>query len=61
MNKTEKYKYQNDFNKLNYDRLNIQVQKGKKEVITNHYKSKGFKSLNEYINFLIAEDMKASQ
>lgn len=61
MNKTEKYKYQNDFNKLNYDRLNIQVQKGQKEVITNHYKSKGFKSLNEYVNFLIAEDMKASQ
>lgn len=59
MNRTEKYKYQNDFNKLNYDRLNIQVAKGQKEVITDHYKSKGYKSLNEYVNTLIRRDMES--
>lgn len=51
--------YQNNFNKEHYDRLNIQVPKGQKAVITEHYKAHGFKSLNEYVNYLIREDMKS--
>ena len=50
-------KYINDFVKQNYDRLNIQVPKGKKAVIEVHWKAKGYKSLNAYINDLIDKDM----
>ena len=55
----DKVKYNNEFNKQAYDRLNIQVTKGKKSVIEAHYKAKGYKSLNSYINALIDADMKA--
>ncbi len=54
----DKVKYNNEFNKEKYDRLNIQVPKGQKEIITEHWKSKGYKSLNSYINNLIAKDMR---
>lgn len=50
-------KYANDFAKQNYDRLNIQVPKGQKILIETHWKSKGYKSLNAYINELIRKDM----
>lgn len=50
-------KYKNDFTKQNYDRLNIQVPKGRKAVIEQHWKAKGYKSLNAYVNDLISKDM----
>lgn len=50
-------KYKNDFTKQNYDRLNIQVPKGRKVVIEQHWKAKGYKSLNAYVNDLINKDM----
>ena len=50
-------KYINDFAKANYDRLIVQVSKGQKSVIEQHWKSKGYKSLNSYINTLIKRDM----
>ena len=53
-------KYANDFAKEKYDRLNIQVAKGQKAVIESHWKAKGYKSLNSYVNDLIARDMTAS-
>ena len=40
-----------------YDRITILVAKGKKEVIQCHATGKGYKSLNAYINKLIADDM----
>lgn len=52
-------KYKNDFAKEKYDRLNIQVEKGMKEMIEEHRKAKGYKSLNHYINDLIRKDMHA--
>ena len=58
--KFDKVKYNNEFNKKAYDRLNIQVPKGKKEIIESHAKSKGYKSLNAYVNALIEVDMKQS-
>lgn len=53
-------KYANEYNKKNYERLNIQVPKGKKEVIEEHWKKKGYKSLNQYVNDLIKKDMENS-
>lgn len=50
-------KYANEFAKEKYDRLNIQVPKGQKAVIEEHWRSKGYKSLNAYVNDLIARDM----
>lgn len=50
-------KYANDFAKDRYDRLNIQVVKGQKAVIEAHWKAKGYKSLNSYVNDLIEADM----
>ncbi len=53
----DKVKYDNQYAKENYDRLNIQVPKGKKEIIQIFYKQNGYKSLNEYINSLINTDL----
>lgn len=54
----DKVKYDNDYIKSNYDRLNIQVAKGQKAEIEMHWKAKGYKSLNTYINDLIKADMR---
>lgn len=50
-------KYNNKYNKDNYDRLNIQVPKGKKKEIDEYRKAKGYSSLNAYVNELIRKDM----
>ena len=50
-------KYANEFAKEKYDRLNIQVPKGHKAIIEEHWKAKGYKSLNSYVNALIEQDM----
>lgn len=48
--------YNNQYTKDHYDRLNIQVPKGKKAEIQAHAKSKGM-TLNAYVNNLIDRDM----
>lgn len=53
-------KYANEFAKEKYDRLNIQVPKGKKSIIEEHYKNKGYKSLNAYVNDLIYRDIQGT-
>lgn len=53
----DKVKYDNEFAKKNYDRLNIQVPKGKKNIIEAHWRERGYKSLNAYVNDLINRDM----
>lgn len=50
-------KYKNDFARDNYDRCAINVPKGKKKIIEEYCKAKGYKSLNAYINDLINKDM----
>lgn len=50
-------KYINQYMKENYDRIIVQVSKGKKAIIDEHRKNKGYKSLNSYINDLIKKDM----
>ena len=56
MNEFDSTKYKNDFAKEKYDRLNIQVPKGQKAVIEEHWRAKGYKSLNSYVNDLIKKD-----
>lgn len=51
-----KSQYDNQYAKDHYDRLNIQVPKGKKAEIQAHAKSKGM-TLNAYVNDLIERDM----
>lgn len=46
----------NRYNKKAYDRFSMMFKKGQKDIITAHAKSLG-KSLNGYINDLIAADM----
>ena len=53
----DKVKYNNAFNKEAYDRASINFPKGQKAVIEAHWKKKGYKSLNAYVNELIRRDM----
>ncbi len=53
----DKNQYDSKYVKDHYDRLNIQVPKGDKELIEQHRKAKGYSSLNAYVNALIAADM----
>ncbi|MBT9782500.1 type II toxin -antitoxin system TacA 1-like antitoxin [Coprococcus comes] len=48
--------YQNEYNKLNYDRIEIKVPKGKKAVIKEAAKAAG-QSVNEFISQAIDEKM----
>lgn len=48
--------YQNEYNKLNYDRIEIKVPKGKKAVIKEAATAAG-QSVNEFINQAIDERM----
>lgn len=57
MGEFNQQKYINDYMKEKYDRCIFNVKKGQKKVIEEHYKAKGFKSLNAYINYLITADM----
>lgn len=50
-------KYIAQFQKENYDRCIFNVPKGQKEIIAEHWKAKGYKSLNAYVNDLIRKDM----
>lgn len=49
-------KYQNEFKKKNYDRFELVMSKGQKEVIKQRAKAAG-QSISEYINTAIAEKM----
>lgn len=53
----EQFKYQNDYNKEKYDRIPINVPKGKKELIKAYALSNGYGSINAYVIALIDEDM----
>lgn len=51
--------YQNEYNKLNYDRIEIKVPKGKKAVIKEAATAAG-QSLNEFITQAVEERMKSN-
>ena len=56
MEKFNQIKYQNEFNKAKYDRIEIIVPKGQKAVIKEKAKAAG-QSVSEYINQAIEERM----
>lgn len=53
-NKFDKIKYKNEFIAKAYDRINLTVQKGKKENIRRHAATKN-ESVNSFINRAIDE------
>lgn len=50
-------KYKNEFIRESYDRVSINFPKGKKAIIETHWRERGYKSLNAYVNDLINRDM----
>lgn len=50
-------KYIQKYQKDNYDRCIFNVPKGQKAVIEQHFREKGYKSLNAYVNDLIRRDI----
>lgn len=54
-------KYKNEFAKEAYDRVSINFPKGQKTVIEAHWRAKGYKSLNAYVNALIQADMEGGE
>lgn len=54
-------KYINDYMKEKYDRCIFNVPKGDKEKIQEHFRKKGFTSLNQYINELVRRDMEEDE
>lgn len=57
MPKFNQAKYIQEFQKEKYDRCIFNVPKGQKAVIEEHWRAKGYKSLNSYVNDLIQKDM----
>lgn len=60
MGNFNKQKYDTEYAKQNYDRCIFNVPKGQKAIIETHWKAKGYKSLNAYVNDLISKDMAAA-
>lgn len=58
--KSEAIRYNNEFNKRAYDRINLTVPKGQKEIIQNAAAECG-ESLNAYIQKAISERMERDQ
>lgn len=54
--KFNQFKYQNEFNKANYDRIEIVTPRGRKETIKRAAQAAG-QSVSEYINQAIKERM----
>lgn len=50
-------KYKNDFQKEKYDRIIVNVPKGRKEVINEYAKGQGYKSLNAFVVDAINDKM----
>ena len=52
------YKYVNNYQKENYDRITIMRPKGQKEMLTRIAKEKGYKTLSAFLNSCIDEKLK---
>ena len=50
-------KYIQDYKKEKYSRAVIDFKKEEKDIITEHWKKKGFKTFSDYIRHLIEQDM----
>lgn len=49
------WQYKNEFVRNNYDRINLTVPKGTKDRIMEYIEDHGFRSVNDFIGFAIAE------
>ena len=56
MSEFNQVKYINEFIKEKYDRINLTVPKGQKEMLKEYARAKGM-SVNEFINSLIAKEL----
>lgn len=57
-----KQNYDNQYQKDNYDRIIVNAKpKGKKKIIDDYRKKKGYDSLKQYIIHLIEKDMEEGQ
>lgn len=54
-NKFNKVKYDNDFQKNNYDRINLLFKKGTKDKLNKHIKDYGYKSVSSFVNDAVNE------
>lgn len=57
----DQIKYQNKYNKEHYARVNVCIPLDDKDIIYEHWKKRGYKSFNAYINDLIQKDMKENK
>ena len=57
--KANAIRYNNDFNRQAYDRINLTVKKGKKELIQEAAQARG-ESVNTFINRLIDAELEAA-
>lgn len=57
MSDFDQAKYIQEYQKEKYDRCIFNVPKGQKKTIQEHFRKKGYASLNMYINDLIRKDM----
>ena len=56
------YKYINEYQKQKYDRITILRKPGERERLTKLAREKGYRSMNEYINYCIdQQDEKAEK
>lgn len=55
----DKKKYDQKYQKDNYDRIALNVKKGDKNLIMEHAKKQGFDSITDYIKHIIYTDINA--
>lgn len=53
----DKKKYDQQFQKDNYDRIALNVKKGEKALIAEYARRQGFASITDYIKYVIYKDM----
>lgn len=57
MSSFDSTKYKNQYTKEHYARLSVLVSIEDRPIIDKHWKNKGYKSFNSYVNDLIRKDM----
>ena len=57
----DKKKYDQQFQKDNYDRIALNVKKGDKAIIAEHAKKRGFSSITDYIKYAIYKDINENE
>ena len=55
----DRYKYQNEYIKNNYDKIVLTLPKGFKKEVENIAKNKGFKNITEYVKELLKNEINA--